>query len=43
MDWFLYERDLRHERVKNNFIGLLSYQIFNFQYIPDKLTGFQVG
>ena len=35
MDWFLYDRDLRHERVKNNFIGFSpysyhSYSLFTF-------------
>ena len=24
MDWFLYDTDLRHERVKNNFLGNTS-------------------
>ena len=26
VDWFLYDRDLRHERVKNASLG--SFQIF---------------
>ena len=27
MDWFLYDRDLRHERVKYNFKSIIIFKI----------------
>ena len=37
MDWFLYDNDLRHERVKEEILNLLSNKTTRIGGIPTKV------